>query len=101
MSKREWMLQAALGCASEAVTTGQEAQWAQGLGALYDAICAATPTVADEGWVEHDGDVNKAPPPGRYVETVARNGESYSDDACGISWDHLGEDGDIVRWRYV
>ena len=101
MSKREWMLQAALGCASEAVTTGQEAQWAQGLGALYDAICAATPTVADEGWVEHDGDVSKAPTPESVVEYQQRDGDFGTELSADVAWDSLGDGSDVVRWRYV
>lgn len=102
MNKREWMLQAALCCANEAVTTGQEAQWAQGLSQLYDAICAATPETLEEGaWVEHDGDVSKAPPEYAEVEVQFRGGAVGRGHGGDYAWDHDGDDGDIVRWRYV
>lgn len=96
------MLQAALGCASDAVTTGQEAQWAQGLSQLYDAICAASPEMAHEGaWVEHDGDVSKAPNGDIEVDVVYRNGDDVLGMAEEFAWDHDGDGSDIIRWRYA
>lgn len=99
MDKREWMLHAALAIPQrdEDGLTGHVAR----LGALYDAICAATPTVADEGWVEHDGDVNKAPVEGRVVEWLTSDGSKGTNLSEDLSWDFVGEGYDIVGWRYV
>ena len=95
MDKREWMLQAALTGLATRVGGPTE------LSEIYDAICAATPTVADEGWVEHDGDVSKAPAEDSEVEIQFRGGGVGRGHGGDYAWDHDGADGDIVRWRYV
>lgn len=98
MNKREWMLQAALAVCGSGLTDINVI----GLSGLYDAICAASPETPQEGaWVEHDGDVSKAPDEGRMVEYETREGKSYEGQVESLAWDHLGDDGDIVRWRYA
>lgn len=102
MNKREWMLQAALGCASEAVGYGQEEEWVRGLGGLYDAICAASPETPQEGaWVEHDGDVSKAPEEEAEIVVAFRGGLEQDGHGGDFVWDHDGDGSDIVRWRYA
>lgn len=98
MRKREWMLQAALA----ALSGGFGPIDANEIGAVYDAICAATPETAQEGaWVEHDGDASKAPPEGAMVIAYDRAGVVYQEKADHLVWDHLGCDDDILRWRYA
>jgi hypothetical protein len=95
MNKREWMLHTASAAFANANTVDLDS-----LGRAYDAICAATPTVAQGGaWVEHDGDVSKAPE--GYVEIECADGSTSRMDAFECSWDHVGEPGDVVRWRYA
>jgi hypothetical protein len=103
MNKREWMLQAALVRISKVDTVPVD-----GLSDIYDAICAATPETAQEGaWVEHDGDVSKAPPPSAQVE-VRYRGPELNEDAIGevgradeLAWDWCDSPTDVVMWRYA
>lgn len=102
MNKREWMLH------TISLVYGSGAQLRDGINLpeffskMYDAICAASPETPQEGaWVEHDGDVSKAPPEGVMVEVMFRDGTLYSDSPDGISWDHVQEALDVVRWRYA
>lgn len=103
MDKREWLLHTMTAWVRSG--TAHNVDFNVGIEALsqaYDAICAATPTVADEGWVEHDGDVNKAPPESAIVEVQFRGGALVARGHGGdYAWDHRGEAEDIVRWRYV
>jgi hypothetical protein len=98
MNKREWMLQAAIGI-SPVDGPGSTAEY---LSALYDAIITASPETAQEGaWVEHDGDVSKAPEERRMVEVMFREGGTEKDPSESFVWDHGGDGFDIVRWRYA
>lgn len=98
MNKREWMLQAALA----ALNGGFGPIDANELGALYDAICAASPEMAHEGaWVEHDGDVSKAPPAGSTTEVMFRDGSTDTGRSGEAAWDWCDDDMDIMRWRYA
>lgn len=101
MNKREWMLQAALmwiraghgGTADETATI---------LSGCYDAICAASPETPQEGaWVEHDGDVSKAPEEGRMVYAISESGDWYHEMSDALAWDWLQGSGNITRWRYA
>jgi hypothetical protein len=94
MNKREWMLQAAL-----VSRVGKTCRTVADIGALYDAICAATAPETD--WVEHDGDVSKAPEEGRMVVVVERDGSTTEGPEHAWAWDHDGSDHDVVRWRYA
>lgn len=98
MNKREWMLQAALA----GMSGGFGPIEASELGGLYDAICAASPETPQEGaWVEHDGDVSKAPPEGVAIEVQLRSGSTCGTNSSNVLWDHDGSGLDIVRWRYA
>lgn len=98
MNKREWMLQAALA----ALSGGFGPIDANELGALYDAICAASPETPQEGaWVEHDGDVSKAPPEDAEIVVAFRGGLEQDGHGGDFAWDHDGDGADIVRWRYA
>jgi hypothetical protein len=100
MNKREWMLQYTLARAT--LLNYDIESVVRVSGSLYDAICAATPETAQEGaWVEHDGDVSKAPEEGREVEAVDRDGETYRSLAEDFDWDHTNHGLDIMRWRYA
>jgi hypothetical protein len=97
MNKREWMLQFVLANPMFDMedTVGAAAR-------LYDAIIAATPETAQDGaWVEHDGDVSKAPEEGRMVEAIDENGDRYYEMSDALAWDWLQGSGNIVRWRYA
>lgn len=98
MNKREWMLQAALAiCGS-----GRSDVNITGLSDIYDAICAASPETPQEGaWVEHDGDVSKAPPEDAEVVVEFRSGYTQDGHGGDYAWDHDGDGADIVRWRYA
>lgn len=101
MNKREWMLQAAL-MWIRAGHGGTADEAAAALSGTYDAICAASPETPQEGaWVEHDGDVSKAPPEGAAIEVQFRNGKICGTNSNNVAWDHLGGPSDIVRWRYA
>lgn len=65
---------------------------------LYDAIVAATPTAADEGWIEHRGE---KPYPEGLVEVQRRSGAVWGDDADEFiwAWDPDLPEADIVAWR--
>lgn len=97
MSKREWMLQAALAV----IGTGREFDIEQTCAALsttYDAIVAASPEPADEGWIEHRGE---HPYPEGNVAVQLRNGHTFDGDADMFVWTHdiYSPQDDIVRWR--
>ena len=102
MDKREWLLHTMTAWVRSG--TAHNVDFNVGIEALskaYDAICAATPTVADEGWVEHDGDVSKAPTPESVVEYQQRDGDFGTELSADVAWDSLGDGSDVVRWRYV
>lgn len=97
MNKREWLLQAAL----TVIGTGREFDIEQTCAALsttYDAIVAASPEPADEGWIEHRGE--KPYPEGR-VEVQFRDGKTGDGDADEYVWSHddFPDVADIVAWR--
>lgn len=97
MNKREWMLQAAL----VVIGTGREFDTdaiGTTLSETYDAIVAASPEPADEGWIEHRGE---KPYPEGSVAVQLRNGHTFDGDADMFVWTHdidSAQD-DIVRWR--
>lgn len=97
MNKREWMLQFVLANPMYDMedTVGAAAR-------LYDAICAASPETPQEGaWVEHDGDVSKAPPEGVAIEVQLRSGSTCGTNSRNVVWDHDGGSIDVMRWRYA
>lgn len=95
MNKREWMLRFVLENPFYEANNGDTIGT---VGALYDAIVAATPGPADEGWIEHRGE---KPYPEGNVEVQLRNGHTYDGDADMFIWTHdIGSPHeDIVRWR--
>lgn len=93
MNKREWMLQAAL-----AVLGSNSSYSVEQLSANYDAICAAT--TQEGAWVEYDGDVSKAPPEDSMVHWESEEAKG-TDLAKDLLWDHIGNEFDILRWRYA
>lgn len=93
MNKREWMLQAAL-----AVLRSGEPYTVDEMSANYDAIIAAA--TQEGAWVEYDGDVSKAPPEDRMVHWESEEAKG-TDLAKDLLWDHVGDEFDILRWRYA
>lgn len=97
MNKREWMLTTASAAFANAKTVNLD-----DLSMAYDAICAASPGTPQEGaWVEHDGDVSKAPVEDAEVVVEFRGGHTQDGHGGDFAWDHDGEYEDIVRWRYA
>lgn len=95
MNKREWMLQAALVMLG---TRGQD--WSVDyLSGLYDRL---SPETTQEGaWVEHDGDVSKAPPENTAVDVQFRCGSTVGTNSDNVVWDFDGGPDDVLRWRYA
>src|SRR5690606_23984584 len=93
MNKREWMLQFVL---DNPFYTSNSGDTIGAVGALYDAIVAATPDPADEGWIEHRGE---KPYPEGTVEITLRNGRTDTGDADDFIWTHDDMNSDIIAWR--
>lgn len=101
MNKREWMLQAAL-MWIRAGHGGTADGAAAALSGTYDAICAASPETPQEGaWVEHDGDVSKAPQDHTAIEVQFRNGTTCGTNSNNVAWDHVDSVTDVMWWRYA
>ena len=98
MNKREWMLQAALAWIASPASPGTSGV-VKNLSDMYDAIIAAAPDQADEGWIEHRGE--KPYPEGK-VDVEYRTGVRVQGaDADDYDWTHDEDLGDFVitRWR--
>lgn len=94
MNKREWMLRFVLENPFYEANNGDTIGT---VGALYDAIVAATPEPTDEGWIEHRGE---KPYPEGMVDIRERGGKVHTgQDADDWFWDHDGGDADIIAWR--
>lgn len=102
MNKREWMLHTISLVYGSGAQLREDINLPEFFSKMYDAICAATSETAQDGaWVEHDGDVSKAPPADSITEVMFRDGSTDTGRSGEAAWDWCDDDMDIVRWRYA